>query len=143
MKPAAVKEKLKEAGMKITPQRIAVLQALVDNHHHPSAEELIKIIRQIHPNISVGTVYQILNTLVSKKVIGKIETDDNVVRYDAIIEKHYHLYLDNKQKILDYFDDELTEIIMNYLNRNDKLKNMNIEDVNIQIIGRSKKHQGN
>jgi len=118
-----------------------VLQALVDNPHHPTADDLFKTIRKVHPNISAGTVYHILNTLVSKKVIGKIETIGNVVRYDATTEKHYHLYLDNKQKILDYFDDELTEIIMNYLNSKDKLENINIEDVNVQIIGRSKKSQ--
>jgi len=138
MKIEAVKGKLKEAGLKITPQRIAVLQALVDNPHHPTADDLFKTIRKVHSNISAGTVYHILNTLVSKKVIGKIETIDNVVRYDATTEKHYHLYLDNKQKILDYFDDEFTEMIMDYLNKNNKLENMNIEDVHVQIIGRSK-----
>ena len=141
MKIEVIKGKLKEAGLKITPQRIAVLQALVDNRQHPSAEDLIKTIRQVHPNISVGTVYQILNTLVSKNIIGKIETYNNVVRYDATTEKHYHLYLDNKEKILDYFDEELTEMIMNYLNSNNKLEDINIEDVNVQIIGRSKKSQ--
>ena len=141
MRIEAVKGKLKEAGLKITPQRMAVLQALADNPHHPTADDLFKTIRKVHSNISAGTVYHILNTLVSKKVIGKIETIDNVVRYDATTEKHYHLYLDNKEKILDYFDEELTEMIMNYLNSNNKLEDINIEDVNVQIIGRSKKSQ--
>ena len=141
MKPALIKMKLKEAGMKITPQRIAVLQALMDNRHHPTADDLIKTIWKIHSNISAGTVYHILNTLVSKKVIGKIETADNVVRYDPNMEKHHHLYLSDKHEIVDFFDDKLNGIIMDYLTKNNELDNINIEDVKIQIIGRSKKSQ--
>ncbi len=141
MKLALTKIKLKEAGMKITPQRIAVLQALMDNRHHPTADDLIKTIWKVHSNISAGTVYHILNTLVSKKVIGKIETADNVVRYDATTEKHYHLYLNDEHKIVDFFDDELNGIIMDYLLKNKKLDNIDIDDVKIQIIGKRKKSQ--
>jgi Fur family peroxide stress response transcriptional regulator len=141
MEIEAVKGKLKEAGLKITPQRIAVLQALVDNRHHPSADDLIKTIRQVHSNISAGTVYHILNTLVSKKVIGKIETVDNVVRYDPTTEIHHHLYLNDKHEIVDFFDDELNGIIMDYLINNNELDDIDIEDVKIQIIGKRKKSQ--
>ncbi len=136
-----IKTKLKEAGMKITPQRIAVLQALIGNNQHPTADDLIKTIRKVHSNISAGTVYHILNTLVSKKVIGKIETINNVVRYDPNMEKHHHLYLSDKHEIVDFFDDELNVIIMDYLMNNTKLDNINIEDVKIQIIGKVRKPQ--
>ncbi len=141
MKTEAVKGKLKEAGLKITPQRIAVLQALVDNRQHPSAEDLIKTIRQVHPNISVGTVYQILNTLVSKNIIGKIETHNNVIHYDSITERHHHLYIEENDEISDYFDDNLTAMVEDYLNKQDKLNNISIEDVKIQIIGKRKRSQ--
>ena len=124
--------------MKITPQRMAVLQALMDNPHHPTADDLIKTIRKSYPNISAGTVYQILNMLVSKKVIGKIETIDHVVRFDAITEKHFHLYLSDEHEIVDFFDDALNRIITDYLNKNQKLENINIEDIKIQIIGNRK-----
>ncbi len=127
--------------MKITPQRIAVLQALMDNRHHPTADDLIKTIWKVHSNISAGTVYHILNTLVSKKVIGKIETVNNVVRYDPTTEKHHHLYLNDEHEIVDFFDDELDGIIIDYLNRNNKLNNIDIEDVRIQIIGKVRKSQ--
>ncbi len=136
-----IKTKLKEAGMKITPQRIAVLQALTGNKHHPTADDLIKTIWKVHSNISAGTVYHILNTLVSKKVIGKIETADNVVRYDPNMEKHHHLYLSDKHEIVDFFDDKLNGIIMDYLTKNNELDNINIEDVKIQIIGKVRKPQ--
>ncbi len=141
MELTLIKIKLKEAGMKITPQRIAVLQALMDNRHHPTADDIIKTIWKVHSNISAGTVYHILNTLVSKKVIGKIETLDNVVRYDPTTEKHYHLYLNDEHEIVDFFDDELNVIIMDYLMKNTELDNINIEDVKVQIIGKTKKSQ--
>lgn len=141
MRLALIKTKLKEAGMKITPQRIAVLQALMDNRQHPTADDLIKTIWKVHSNISAGTVYHILNTLVSKKVIGKIETVDNVVRYDATTEKHHHLYLNDEHEIVNFFDNELNGIIMDYLTNNNELDNIDIEDVKIQIIGKTKKSQ--
>ncbi len=141
MKIEAIKGKLKEAGLKITPQRIAVLQALVDNRHHPSAEDLIKTIRRVHPNISVGTVYQILNTLVSKNIIGKIETHNNVIHYDPITESHHHLYIEESREILDYFDNKLTSMVEDYLESHGRLNDINIEDVKIQIVGKRKKSQ--
>ncbi len=142
MKLMSVETKLKAAGMKITPQRTAVLQALMDNPHHPTADDLFKTIRKVYPNISAGTVYHILNTLVSKKVIGKIETADNVVRYDAITEKHHHLYLNDEQEIVDFFDEALSGLIMEYLQKNHQLAHIDIEDVKIQIIGKSKQSPG-
>ncbi len=141
MKTEVIRRKLKEAGLKITPQRTAVLQTLINNQHHPSADDLIKTIRQVHPNISAGTVYQILNTLVSKDVIRKIETEHNVVRYDAITESHHHLYIEENDEISDYFDDNLTAMVEDYLIKQDKLNNISIEDVKIQIIGKRKRSQ--
>ena len=53
-----IKNKLFEKGLKITPQRLAILEA-VYNLSHPTADDIIRYIRRKHSNIAVGTVYKI------------------------------------------------------------------------------------
>ncbi|HHB52756.1 MAG TPA: transcriptional repressor, partial [Saprospiraceae bacterium] len=105
---------LKDAGLKVTPQRVAVLKVLIDNDRHPSAEEIIKSVLDEHPSISVGTIYNILDTFVEKELIVKIQTKDSVMRYDPIVKVHHHIYLTNNE-IIDYFDDKLTSMVKEYL----------------------------
>ena len=57
------------------------------------------------------------------------------MRYDAIIEKHHHLYCSESDRIEDFYDDELNEIIDNYL-KNKKIPNFKIEDIKLQIVGK-------
>lgn len=127
---------LKEKGLKVTPQRIAVLKALKSDRTHPSAEVLIKSILKDHPYISVGTIYNILDTFVNKGIVEKIHTDDNIMRYDPVIEDHHHLYLDKDGEILDYYDEELTELVKRYLENKKDLDFVEIEKIKINLIGR-------
>ena len=55
---ALFREKLKEKGLKVTPQRVAIYEAIVTLKNHPTAENVIEYIKANHPNISVGTVYK-------------------------------------------------------------------------------------
>ena len=55
---------LKERGLKVTPQRLAVYEAVDLLHDHPTAEEVSQFIRKKHPDIATGTVYKTLDTLV-------------------------------------------------------------------------------
>ena len=48
-------------GLKLTPQRLAILDYLKENREHPSAEMIFKSVREKFPTISFSTVY---NTLV-------------------------------------------------------------------------------
>ena len=131
------RNRLIEKGLKITPQRIAVYEALLLLNNHPTADEIIIFIKENHPNIAIGTVYKILETFVDKKLIKKVKTDKDIMRYDAITNNHHHLYSSESDRIEDYFDDELTDIIKKYFNRK-KIPNFNIEDIKLQIIGKFK-----
>ncbi len=57
---------LKENGLKVTPQRVAIFEAIVILNNHPTAEKIIDYIKRNHPNIAVGTVYKVLDSLVDK-----------------------------------------------------------------------------
>ena len=57
------------------------------------------------------------------------------MRYDARIDYHNHIYISNTNEILDYDDEELREILMQYLNRKN-FSNLNITDFKLQIKGK-------
>ncbi len=121
--------------LKVTPQRVAVLEVLTELDNHPTAENVIQFIKENHPNIAVGTVYKILEAFVEKGIVKKVKTDRDVMRYDAIMEKHHHLYCVESDRIEDYFDEELNGVIKKYFERKN-IPNFEIDDIKLQIIGK-------
>ena len=126
---------LKECGLKVTPQRIAVFDAVINLNNHPTAENVIDYIKKNHPNIATGTVYKTLETLVNCGIIKKVKTDSDVMRYDAITVKHHHLYCSDSDRIEDFYDNELNDILDKYLMKK-KIPNFRIEDIKLQIVGK-------
>ena len=68
------------------------MEAIYTLNNHPTAEYIIEHIRKNDPNIGSGTVYKVLETLVENKLIIKVKTEKDVMRYDGILENHHHLY---------------------------------------------------
>ncbi len=126
---------LNSKKLKITPQRLEVLNAVSKSKNHPTAENIIELIRKNNPNIAVGTVYKTLETFVNNGIVKKIETSDGSMRYDAITEQHHHLYSNESEKIEDYFDEELNVLLQNYF-ANKAIPNFKLEDIKLQLIGK-------
>lgn len=129
-----------EKELKITPQRMAVLDALSRLNNHPTADNIIEFIKTNHPNIAIGTVYKTLETFVDMGIIKKVKTEKDVMRYDSILENHHHLYASDTEYIEDYFDDELDRVIEKYFQKK-RIPNFVVEDVKVQIIGKFKKNK--
>jgi Fur family peroxide stress response transcriptional regulator len=129
------RELLKKHGLKITPQRLAVLDAMNNLHDHPMAECIIEFIRKNHPNIATGTVYKTLDTFVEKVIIKRVKTDRDVMRYDAITSHHHHLYCMESDRIEDYVDEELNKILNEYF-INKGIPNFQIEEIKLQLSGK-------
>lgn len=132
------KEVLVKKGLKITPQRMVVLEALADMDHHPTAENIIAYIRNHYPNIAVGTVYKTLETFVEKGIIKKVKTERDIMRYDAVTDHHHHLYCSESDRIEDYFDDDLNLLLANYFEQK-QIPGFQIEDIKLQILGKFQK----
>ena len=129
-----IRAKLSDKGLKITPQRIAILEAIEKLNNHPTAENIIEYIRRNHPNIATATVYKVLDALASNDLIKKVKTDRDIMRYDAITENHHHLYCAESDRIEDYFDKDLNEMIGSYFEKKG-IPGFEIEDIKLQIIG--------
>lgn len=126
---------LVDNNLKVTPQRIAILEVILTFENHPTAEKITEYLRLTHPNISLGTVYKTLDTFLKKGIINKIHNYNDSMRYDAIIEKHHHLFSSESDRIEDYADDKLDEIIEKYFEKIE-IPGFKIEDIKLQIVGR-------
>jgi len=135
MKNTEIREKLVEKGLKVTPQRMAILEAIITLKNHPTADKIIDFIRDSHPNIATGTVYKILETYVDMGLIQKVKTETDVMRYDAELEKHHHLFCKESEKIEDYFNEEIDGMLQEYF-KNKGIPDFQIEDIKLQISGK-------
>ena len=134
----SIQEKLKEKGLKVTPQRIAIYNAVVNLENHPTAENIVDLIKTDYPSISVGTVYKVLNVFVDTGLLKKVKSEKDVMRYDAMLEHHHHLYCIDTDRIEDYEDQQLDVLVKEYF-KEKKIKNFEIEDFKLQITGKFKK----
>ena len=132
------RERLQEKGLKVTPQRVAIFEAIVQLKNHPTAENVIEYIKANHPNISVGTVYKVLDSLVENSLVKKVKTERDVMRYDAVLSNHHHLYCTETDRIEDYEDENLSTLITEYFKKH-SIKNFKVQDIKLQITGTFKK----
>ncbi len=94
-------EKYRDIGLKLTPQRLAILEYLDGNVEHPSAETIYADIKKKYPMISFATIYKTLETLKEKGNITELTIDSERRRYDPNTEQHHHLICMQCKKIVD------------------------------------------
>ncbi len=127
------KEKIATAGLKVTIQRVSIL-SILEHLSHPSADDVLKEFRRDHRDISIGTVYNTLDAFVNKGLIRKLETEGGVIRYEMSPDSHFHLYSREDERVEDYHDEELREMIQRYVE--DKgITNFTVDEIRLQLIG--------
>ncbi len=83
-------ERLLRHQIKPSIQRMAVLDYLMKNPIHPTADTIFNALYPSIPTLSKATVYNTLNLLVEKGVIQMITIDEKNTRYDAYNTPHLH-----------------------------------------------------
>jgi len=79
--------------MRITPQRRIIVEALAEDHSHPTAEEIYQRVLPVLPDISRTTVYNALSELVALHQLVEIENPGGgATRYDTDTSPHHHLF---------------------------------------------------
>ncbi|MBW6501747.1 MAG: transcriptional repressor [Bacteroidales bacterium] len=126
---------LTKHGLKVTPQRIAILEVILNLKEHPTAETICNHLRPGYPNLSIATIYKTLDTFAKKGIIRKVLSETDTMRYDGVAEKHHHLYSTDSGRIEDYYDEDLNKVIENYLKRK-RIPNFTIEDFKLQLFGK-------
>jgi len=94
-------EKYRDAGLKLTPQRLAILEFLDGNKEHPSAEDVYKAVSKKFPTMSLATVYNTLMTLKQRGLVKELTMDPLRMRFDPQPTPHHHLICVDCRKIID------------------------------------------
>lgn len=75
--------KLKSLGLRLTPQRLAIIRLVAESEGHPSTEEIYERIKADFPTISPATVYKIMSLLKGLGEVLELGFPDGVNRYDG------------------------------------------------------------
>jgi Fur family peroxide stress response transcriptional regulator len=94
-------EKYRDSGLKLTPQRLAILEYLDGNKEHPSAEDVYKAVSRKFPTMSLATVYNTLTTLKQRGLVRELTMDPAKMRFDPQPTPHHHLICTHCRRIID------------------------------------------
>ncbi|MUM65350.1 ArsR family transcriptional regulator [Acidianus infernus] len=117
-------EILRKKGLKVTPQRLAVLKLLSKGGHY-SGEQIFEELKKNEPSISLSTVYNALEALESAGIINSFEAN-GITWYEMRRNPHVNVICEDKNEIIDV-DINIDEIIQ-------QLKNKGINVINLSVV---------
>ena len=82
--------RLRDKGLRVTQQRVAVLEFLLATPKHPTAEEVGAAVNRLVPTASRASIYNVLHSLRESGLIDELVVGDAVARYDANLDRHHH-----------------------------------------------------
>lgn len=103
-------EKLKRAHIRITPQRYGILEYLIENDNHPTADEIYQALASRFPNMSVATVYNNLRLFTKVGFVDEMNYGDASSRFDFTSAQHYHAICEICGRIEDLYYPGLEDI---------------------------------
>jgi len=102
--------KCKTNALSVTPQRLAIYKALINDKSHPNPETVYKNIKADFPTISLATVYKTLETFEKHRIISVVTPLHETVRYDAEMQHHHHIVCIRCKKVIDVMNEELNNL---------------------------------
>jgi len=102
---------LHKAGMRVTPQRIAICELLTTSDEHPTAAMIFEQLKPRFASLSLATVYNTLDVLVGLGVVNALgHAGDDKVHYDADTEPHVNLACISCSRIIDIPSEHVTHL---------------------------------
>jgi Fur family peroxide stress response transcriptional regulator len=88
----ALAQRLADSGLRATPQREIVYDVLLKKRDHPTADEVFARVKSERPTISLATVYNCLETLVSCDLVRAVNFERGPTRYCPNLHPHAHFH---------------------------------------------------
>lgn len=102
---------LRQSGMRMTPQRYGICQALAESREHPTAQLIFEQMQAIYPSISLATVYNTLNTMLDAGFVQGLDAaGDGALHFDANPEPHIHLVCVRCHNIKDFMELQISGV---------------------------------
>lgn len=109
-----VEEKLRQKEHKLTPQRRATLDVLIENKsEHLSTEDIYHLVKEKYPDIGLATIYRTLQLFDDYDIIKKLNFGDGCYRYELSEDKkhqHHHLICLKCERVFEFDDDLLDKL---------------------------------
>ena len=103
-----ISDKLHNAGLRVTPQRVWIYDYLEKFKSHPDAEEVYEAVKKSNMPATMSTVYNVLQAFVDHGLAVEINLDQQRTRYDANVNMHGHFLCRECGKIYDFDINKLT-----------------------------------
>ncbi len=98
-------DRYREKGLRLTPQRLAILEFLEGNVDHPTAEDIFHAVKMKYPMISLATIYNTIQALKELGNLQEITIDPERKHYDPNTSPHHHIVCTRCNRIGDVFED--------------------------------------
>ena len=121
----AVETLVESSGLKMTPQRRAIVEYLQSATHHPTAEEVLKAVNERFPMTSRATVYNTLNWLKGAGMVKEV-FEGSVVRFDPNTSDHHHFVCRICGKVEDVESEQIGDFQLDFLPGNQKVENFEV-----------------
>lgn len=95
-------ERLRDAGYKITPPRLAVLQVIEQEGEHLDPAQILRRAQSIHPAIGRATVYRTLELLTQLNIVRPIYVGEHGPTYIRAEGGHHHLVCSTCGIVIDF-----------------------------------------
>ena len=104
-------QQLRDNGLRITPQRRAILKVLVETKDHPDAEQLHRRVKRMNPGISLPTIYRTINMLEDHGIIHRHAFDGTRARYEnSQADHHDHLIDVDSGEVMEFTSERIERL---------------------------------
>tara|TARA_R110000787_G_scaffold246252_5_gene352014 strand:+ start:404 stop:829 length:426 start_codon:yes stop_codon:yes gene_type:complete len=102
---------LRNAGIRVTRQRVALLGVLADAKDHPDAVELHERAKAIESSVSLATVYRTLSVLEAEGVVHRHAFEGGGARFETTHEEHHDHILDvDTGEVIEFQSDKIEQL---------------------------------
>lgn len=134
-----LREKIKEAGLKATPQRLAIYESM-RKLGHASVDMVIEDLKNSFPTLTVATIYNVLESFVNTGLLTRRFSSNNKMYFDVNVYEHAHFYDQDENSYMDFHDPELVRLVMDYLSTK-QIEKFDVKTVDIQLVGKKTDNQ--
>jgi Fur family peroxide stress response transcriptional regulator len=100
----------REAGVKLTHQRLEIFRELAGAEEHPDAEMLFRAVQKRMPTVSLDTVYRTLWMLHDLGLVKTLGPRRDALRFDANLDRHHHYVCVRCGRVCDFASEELNRL---------------------------------
>ena len=132
-------EIIREAGLRVTPQRRLVYETMLELRH-ATIDDISTFVAGKDSRINLSTVYRIVETFCNAHLLTMVfHPSTGKCFYDITVAEHHHFF--DGVRVIDFSDPLLSEIIKNYLKVSGRYSSLDVDKIQVQITVADKSEQ--